>query len=133
MSIITTTEEPTEDEEDVPVRSDDQTERCFNDEEYKQYIIHDSHAEDVYIGVVDGYGVIYPKYDNVSEEFMKHLWVYSEIDGVVLENNWPLDESDKAVNETHYYLPYFNKVSDLSTAMKTSRKLIKLILYNQLD
>lgn len=84
--------------------------RCFNDEEFEQYIIRDPDAENVYIGLVEDQDVIYPKYDNISEEFMKKLWIYDDVDGVVLKNNWPLDESEKSVNKTHLFLPYFNEV-----------------------
>lgn len=84
--------------------------RCFNDEEFEQYIIRDPDAENVYIGLVEDQDVIYPKYDNISEEFMKKLWIYDDVDGVVLKNNWPLDESEKSVNKTRLFLPYFNEV-----------------------
>ncbi|XP_075979361.1 uncharacterized protein LOC142978710 [Anticarsia gemmatalis] len=83
-------------------------ELCF-DEEHLESIINDADNEEVYIGSVDEYDVIYPKYDNVSEEFMKQLWVFSDFDAVVLENSWPLDESEKLLNETHLHLPYFNE------------------------
>lgn len=84
--------------------------RCFNDEEFEQYIIRDPDAENVYIGLVEDQDVIYPKYDNISEKFMKKLWIYDDVDGVVLKNNWPLDESEKSVNKTRLFLPYFNEV-----------------------
>lgn len=58
---------------------------------------------------------------------MQSLWVYNtDVDGVVLENNWPLDESEKDFEEINKALPYFNEVGK---ARKCSR-LNKTILYD---
>ena len=69
----------------------------------------------LYKGKVDDYHVIYPAYnDEESDLLMKNLWAYnSQLDGVFLENNWPLDVSKKMLNETSQYLPYFNEVYSL--------------------
>lgn len=67
---------------------------------------------DLYTGKVDDYDVIYPSYDEESDVLMKSLWAYTDqLDGVILENNWPLDQSEKKLNETTKYLPYFNEVN----------------------
>lgn len=88
------------------------SERCFNDDLYEKYIIRSSNSSHIYQGEVGGNKVIYPNYENVSEEFMKSLWIYNtNFDGVILENNWPLDESKKDFEDIHDYLPYFNEVS----------------------
>ncbi|XP_047996156.1 alpha-glucosidase 2-like [Leguminivora glycinivorella] len=82
--------------------------------EYKQYILHDNSTEgnytsDVYVGLIGEETFVYPIFENASNEFMKELWPYEvEVDGVILENNWPLDESVKS-NETSLHLPYFSK------------------------
>ncbi|CAG9790853.1 unnamed protein product [Diatraea saccharalis] len=56
--------------------------------------------------------VVYPDYEVVNEEFMAKLWalnVDADVDGVVLVNNWPLDESFKLYEDISSALPYFNK------------------------
>ncbi|CAH0725003.1 unnamed protein product, partial [Brenthis ino] len=66
---------------------------------------------DLYTGKVDDYDVVYPSYDEESDVLMKSLWAYTdELDGVILENNWPFDQSEKKLNETTNYLPYFNEI-----------------------
>lgn len=55
--------------------------------------------------------VIYPDYENVTEGFMRRIWKYDvKMDGVILQNTWPLDESLKNHNDTYDMLPYFNEV-----------------------
>ncbi|KAJ2949647.1 hypothetical protein O0L34_g15572 [Tuta absoluta] len=66
-------------------------------------------AGNIYQGLVNNKTVIYPDYGTASEEFMYELWSGPEIDGVVLENTWPIDESLKLHNETRLLLPYFNQ------------------------
>lgn len=61
--------------------------------------------------------VIYPSYDNDYGEFLNDLWVYDQYDGLILENNWPLDISEKQMNETALYLPYFSEVIIVSRLM----------------
>ncbi|XP_063383190.1 sucrase-isomaltase, intestinal-like [Cydia fagiglandana] len=81
--------------------------------EHRQYILHSAfqanYTSDVYVGLVGEDTFVYPMFENASVEFMNRLWAYEvELDGIILENNWPLDESPKS-NETALYLPYFSK------------------------
>lgn len=74
-------------------------------------MLMDSETTGPYIGSVRSHDVVYPSYENITDELIKQLWGYTtNIDGVVLENSWPLDEAEKSVNETKYYLPYFSQV-----------------------
>lgn len=74
-------------------------------------MLMDSETTGPYIGSVRSHDVLYPNYENITDELIKQLWGYTtNIDGVVLENSWPLDEAEKSVNETKYYLPYFSQV-----------------------
>lgn len=42
---------------------------------------------------------------------MQQIWKYDfKLDGVILHNAWPLDESLKNHNDTYDILPYFNEV-----------------------
>lgn len=64
-----------------------------------------------YKGLINDETVIYPYYENVTEEFMQQIWKYTaKLDGVILNDAWPLDESLKNHNDTFDILPYFNKV-----------------------
>lgn len=104
-----TEEDTEEDTDDKNITKLNLSERCFDDEKYEKYILRDANSEQMYIGTVDDHDVIYPNYDNISKMFMQKLWVYGDFDGVVLENNWPLDESAKTHNDTRLLLPYFSK------------------------
>lgn len=65
----------------------------------------------LYQGIVEDSLVIYPNYDNAPQELIEALWPYNvTVDGIVLKNNWPLDERKKSFNKTND-LPYFNEVS----------------------
>ncbi|XP_041980747.1 maltase-glucoamylase, intestinal-like [Aricia agestis] len=75
---------------------------------FKNIILRDSETLDIYKGVVDNEEVIYPNYEDASHYFMEDLWPFEVTpDGIILENNWPYDESEKVLNETG--LPYFSK------------------------
>lgn len=42
---------------------------------------------------------------------MHRIWKYNvKMDGVILHNDWPLDESLKNHNDTYHILPYYNQV-----------------------
>lgn len=68
---------------------------------------------------------------------MQRLWKHSDkMDGVILHNNWPLDESLKDHNETFHILPYFNEVrveifvSHLYHHSKTTKNILfEAIIY----
>ncbi|CAG5059452.1 unnamed protein product [Parnassius apollo] len=77
---------------------------------YEKYIFRDSNTLKMYMGLVGPHSVLYLNYESISEELIKQLWPYNtDVDGLVLENNWPLDETLKLHNETSLYLPYFNE------------------------
>lgn len=80
-------------------------------EDFEDYLLQDSEATGPYIGSVGNFDVVYPNYKNITAELMEKLWAYTtNLDGVILENSWPLDEAEKFVNETKYFLPYFSQV-----------------------
>ncbi|KAL4711013.1 hypothetical protein ACJJTC_017978 [Scirpophaga incertulas] len=71
-----------------------------------------SNSSKIYVGTIKSLQahVAYPDYGEITDDFLEALWIYKvDLDGVVLENNWPLDESLKALNETYKQLPYFSK------------------------
>lgn len=75
---------------------------------YERYMLR-TNQSNLYVGSIGDDTFVYPMYENSSDEFMKSLWAYEvEIDGVILENNWPLDEFK--CNETEYNLPYLSEV-----------------------
>ncbi|XP_013140572.1 PREDICTED: sucrase-isomaltase, intestinal-like [Papilio polytes] len=77
---------------------------------YERYLLRDSINLDPYLGKIGNDTVVYPDYGTITEELIRDLWIYdTNVDGIILENNWPLDESKKLHNETYSYLPYFNK------------------------
>ncbi|KAJ0175214.1 hypothetical protein K1T71_009355 [Dendrolimus kikuchii] len=79
-------------------------------EHYRHILIRKPNSDDYYKGLINGTEVVYPDYRNVNEEFIGVLWkIDKSIDGLFLENNWPLDESEKMLNITSNYLPYFNE------------------------
>ncbi|XP_072938366.1 alpha-glucosidase 2-like [Epargyreus clarus] len=85
----------------------DECYKLISDNEQLIYRIPDSLK--MYQGLVGECKAIYPRYGDASAEFLKGLWVYKgAIDGVVLENSWPLDQSNKTHNETALHLPYFS-------------------------
>lgn len=87
--------------------------RCFDDAKFDHYNLRDPDAHHLYTGKVNKHDVIYPGYKWASEKFMQSLWVFNtNFEAVVLENNWPLDESEKDRDSFYEYLPYFNEVSD---------------------
>lgn len=74
-------------------------------------MLQDAEGAGPYIGSVGNSGVVFPNYENITEELLKKLWIYTtSLDGVVLENSWPLDEAEKFFSEAEIYLPYFSKV-----------------------
>lgn len=86
-------------------------ERCFDDGKMGHYNLRDPDAHHLYTGKVGQQDVIYPGYIWASEEFMQNLWIYNtSFDAVILENNWPLDESEKDQDSVYDFLPYFNEV-----------------------
>nr|XP_032514277.1 alpha-glucosidase 2-like isoform X1 [Danaus plexippus plexippus] len=67
-------------------------------------------AHEVYTGEINDFAVIYPNYEDAPPEFLESLWAYNKkIDGIVLENNFPLDEKEKDLEEMSLYLPYFSQ------------------------
>ncbi|KPJ03138.1 Alpha-glucosidase [Papilio xuthus] len=95
------------DEEEI----DNSTRSCGSTiSRYERYLLRDSNNLDPYIGTIGNDSVVYPDYGTITEELIKDLWIYNtDVDGIILENNWPLDESKKLHNETYLYLPYYNK------------------------
>uniref|UniRef100_A0A2A4J2U1 P-type domain-containing protein n=1 Tax=Heliothis virescens TaxID=7102 RepID=A0A2A4J2U1_HELVI len=86
------------------------SERCIDDSKIDHKIIRDPLSYEMYKGVVDDHDVIYPSYKVVSEETMQYLWTYNtDFDAVILENNWPLDESEKDFDQINDFLPYFSE------------------------
>lgn len=83
---------------------------CFDIENYKTCLLHDPYTLDIYYGLVENRSTVYPIYENCSE-YVDTLWQYdTDLDGVVLENAWPLDESKKEFDDIYKKLPYFNQV-----------------------
>ncbi|XP_037874417.1 uncharacterized protein LOC101744138 isoform X2 [Bombyx mori] len=82
---------------------------CFDVRPFRSMMLQ-SNSGGFYKGLVKDEKVIYPDYKNISLEFIQKMWVYNlPIDGMLLEDTWPLDESDKKVDNMQNYLPYFNK------------------------
>jgi hypothetical protein len=82
-------------------------------EEFDEFMLK-WNTHEVYNGSVPNSDaqIAYPDYEGISEDFLQKLWSFDmEIDGVVLENNWPLDTSWKDHEETYQELPYFNEVT----------------------
>lgn len=72
----------------------------------------ENYVSNAYVGSVLDSSVVYPDYssENITE-LLDEVWEYDVVlSGAVLENNWPLDDSIKANNETNEDLPYFSKV-----------------------
>ncbi|XP_013183020.1 lysosomal alpha-glucosidase-like [Amyelois transitella] len=77
--------------------------------DFEEYMIR-NHAGKIYKGMVEKHSVIYPTYRNVSHEFIKNWWQYNEtLDGIFLENTWPLDEAVKNHSYAYSALPYYNQ------------------------
>ncbi|KAJ8718396.1 hypothetical protein PYW08_002633 [Mythimna loreyi] len=84
--------------------------RCFDDAKFDHYNLRDPNLYNLYLGQVNNHDVIYPGYKWASEKFMQHLWAFNtNFEAVILENNWPLDESEKDREAFYEYLPYFNQ------------------------
>lgn len=108
----------TEDGNDTALRIDG--EGCRIIPTYEDLMYRTPNTLEIYKGevLIDNYTeVIYPSYGNDSGEFLNDLWVYDQYDGLILENNWPLDMSEKQINETALYLPYFSEVIFISRLM----------------
>ncbi|XP_023938774.1 alpha-glucosidase 2 [Bicyclus anynana] len=90
------------------------TESCEILPTYEDVMYRLPNTMEIYKGDINGTEVVYPDYKGVASEFLNDLWAYDHYDGVVLENNWPLDYSEKHLNETALYLPYFSE--NLETA-----------------
>lgn len=75
-------------------------------------IKNDTYTLEIYKGLVNNTPVIYPDYEHDdATDLLKELWPLTEnVDGMILQNNWPLDESTKSINDMYDSLPYFNKV-----------------------
>lgn len=96
---------------------------CFDVRPFRSMMLQ-SNSGGFYKGLVKDEKVIYPDYKNISLEFIQKMWVYNlPIDGMLLEDTWPLDESDKKVDNMQNYLPYFNKVN--ITLVYTNNFLLK--------
>lgn len=92
---------------------------CPNLKDNFEYIFIKDKSKTVYVGTVDNADVIYPDYEYATEDFLKQLWPLNvNVDGVVLQNNWPLDQSIKLLNETYLELPYFSQ--DLENAFENT-------------
>lgn len=79
--------------------------------DYEKLIYRSPPSLEMYQGLIGECKVLYPSYEYASVEFLKGLWIYNgTLDGIVLENSWPLDQSNKTINETAQYLPYFSPV-----------------------
>ncbi|XP_068622558.1 uncharacterized protein [Battus philenor] len=77
---------------------------------FERHVIRNSKNLELYIGSVGNDTVLYLDYNSISSDLMKKLWDYTvDVDGLILENNWPLDETEKLHNEVYLFLPYFNK------------------------
>ncbi|XP_047029290.1 sucrase-isomaltase, intestinal-like [Helicoverpa zea] len=101
-----------EDEEEIeePAVKMETSDRCIDDDKIDHQIIRDPISYKMYKGVVNNHDVIYPSYKVVSNETMQHLWAYNtDFDAVILENNWPLDESEKNFDQINDFLPYFSE------------------------
>ncbi|XP_050349898.1 sucrase-isomaltase, intestinal-like [Nymphalis io] len=104
------TNETTPEEMEDPKKEGEIIESCRIIPTFKDIMYRSQRNFELYKGIVNDYDVVYPSYDLNSEEFMDILWAYNtELDGVVLENNWPLDISNKTYDDIDLYLPYFNE------------------------
>ncbi|XP_059056129.1 neutral alpha-glucosidase C-like [Achroia grisella] len=77
---------------------------------FHEFMIRKPNSVDIYKGIIGNYDVLYPDYENITEEFLQSIWAYNvALDGVIIENIWPLDESVKDHELINSSLPYFNK------------------------
>ncbi|KAG6453041.1 alpha-glucosidase 2 [Manduca sexta] len=83
---------------------------CFDVQDYKDLMLHKPQSMKVYHGLARNQSVVYPTYQNISERVMKALWVFNNgFEGAILEDTWPLDESEKQVDQMQQHFPYFNQ------------------------
>ncbi|CAH2208766.1 jg23845, partial [Pararge aegeria aegeria] len=76
---------------------------------YEDIMYRRPNTLEIYRGAINDIEVIYPNYNEAPDAFIDNLWAYDQFDGVVLQNNWPLDNLEKQMNETALYLPYFSE------------------------
>ncbi|XP_034833685.1 alpha-glucosidase 2-like [Maniola hyperantus] len=98
---------------------------------YEHFMYRRPNTFEIYKGEFNGTEVIYPSYNEAPDEFLNDLWAYDQFDGLVLENTWPLDKSDKLINETAIYMPYFSEHFENAFA-NTPQWNLTLINDNQL-
>ncbi|KAM3961682.1 alpha-glucosidase 2 [Aphomia sociella] len=78
--------------------------------DFSEFMIRKPNSSEIYKGLIGNYDVIYPDYENVTEEFVQSAWAYNvELDGVMIENIWPLDQSTREHEAAYSSLPYFNE------------------------
>ncbi|CAG4935055.1 unnamed protein product [Colias eurytheme] len=78
--------------------------------EFQLFMYHEPHSFEMYKGKIGNDSVLYPAYDVATTHFLSRVWPHSiKFDGVVMENNWPLDNSNKSKHDPSPYLPYFNQ------------------------
>ncbi|XP_047505588.1 maltase-glucoamylase-like isoform X1 [Pieris napi] len=78
--------------------------------EFDLFMYHDPHTFEIYKGEVGEVKVMYPAYDVASIHFLKRLWPFTnKFDGLIIENNWPLDQSNKSAQDPSPYLDYYNE------------------------
>nr|XP_026493389.1 sucrase-isomaltase, intestinal-like [Vanessa tameamea] len=105
-----TNETMSKETENLEINEEEIIESCkiiptFNDIMYRSQI-----NSELYKGIINDYEVLYPSYDVNSENFMDILWAYNtELDGIILENNWPLDHTNNTFDDIDLYLPYFSE------------------------
>lgn len=80
--------------------------------DFMEFMIRDPESKEIYKALVGNYSVIYPDYENVTEEFLQSVWALNvPLDGIYLENTWPIDESVKNHSYAYSTFPYYNSVS----------------------
>ncbi|CAH0399526.1 unnamed protein product [Chilo suppressalis] len=86
--------------------------------EFEEFLLR-WNSTHVYTGSVNSIdeSILFPDYGIVNEDFIAKLWAFNvntEVDGMVLINNWPLEESVKAKEEMYMRLPYFNEYFEVA-------------------
>ncbi|CAK1542073.1 unnamed protein product [Leptosia nina] len=84
--------------------------------EFELFMYRDPYTFEVYKGQVNEGEVMYPAYEIVSNHFLRRLWpLTTKLDGMFIENNWPLDISNKSIHDPSSYLAYFSE--DINAAL----------------
>ncbi|XP_050676249.1 uncharacterized protein LOC126973143 isoform X2 [Leptidea sinapis] len=78
--------------------------------EFELFMYHEPRTFGIYKGTVDDDQVMYPAYDIATQVFLNRMWPFTtQFDGLVVENNWPLDQSNKTAHDPSPFLPYYNE------------------------